>query len=698
MGADFRTFARLEQWEEAAGAFDKAHRAPSDPLLLFARARFAYHLGDWPRASALLEQLGDRLPELSAERLEMQRAAPSTGDAVPDSRSSESAIVAHVQRLEQAGKLADALAFVRAVQADWRRSRPREARRVLAPLEARLLEGVGQRRAAASALRELLLAAGCEGDSVDWASALKRLSALPTRRELFARAERCVSVAPRQALQLLDMLPAALGPSPHSSELARARAWAYYNSKSDYGRAAELFQQAGQASPKHRAQDTFYAARALSRAQRDDAAQRLYHELIARYPRSGFAEQARYLSARLHYIAGAWSDAVKGYDAYLRIHGEQKGRHSRDVVYERAVALIAAGKGAEALNEAGVLGLKMRSPRLRNLVRELEGVALLQAGRRDAARDAFESVVATRPLSFAALVAQARLREMGVPTRRLFPIEGERSPEPAQSVAEPLQLRLPQRVEQLRSVGLHRDAERALQEMESALRAQHEPRGAEALCSAYGALIPARARYRFAQRVVRERVLFRPIAPDTRWLWECVYPEPYLPLVRTSEERYGLPENVLYAFMRQESGFAPGARSPVGATGLMQIMPATAAHIASELGEPAPSRDQLSSPGVNVRYSAFYLAKLLAAFERNLALAAAAYNAGPTAAKRWLRAAGELPLDVFVAHIPYRETRHYVSRVVGNWARYSYVDGGERAVAELVLALPSPVAPHPGDY
>jgi soluble lytic murein transglycosylase len=93
-------------------------------------------------------------------------------------------------------------------------------------------------------------------------------------------------------------------------------------------------------------------------------------------------------------------------------------------------------------------------------------------------------------------------------------------------------------------------------------------------------------------------------------------------------------------------------------------------------------------PGPNLRLGASYLKKLLDTFGGNVALAAGAYNAGPLAVRRWMDGASDLSTDIFVARIPYAETLDYVERVVGNFARYRYLEGGEAAVPRLDLALP----------
>jgi soluble lytic murein transglycosylase len=152
------------------------------------------------------------------------------------------------------------------------------------------------------------------------------------------------------------------------------------------------------------------------------------------------------------------------------------------------------------------------------------------------------------------------------------------------------------------------------------------------------------------------------------------------------ESRYELPSALLYSVMRAESAFRPDARSPVGALGLMQLMPTTAARVAAEL---VITHDlhQLRHPAHNLHLGAYYLNKLLTTFDDHVPLALASYNAGPRAVERWLDGSGGLDLDLWVARIPFRETRDYVQSVVASWARYRYLDG--KPIPQLQLELPT---------
>ena len=144
--------------------------------------------------------------------------------------------------------------------------------------------------------------------------------------------------------------------------------------------------------------------------------------------------------------------------------------------------------------------------------------------------------------------------------------------------------------------------------------------------------------------------------------YDVLYPRPFDADVRSASRRTGLPEELIYAIIRQESLFRADAASGAGAIGLMQLLPETARVTARRTGLPVPTRADLLLPAVNIPLGSEFLASLVQRFEGDTALAAAGYNAGPNAARRWQPAA-PMDLDVWVENIPFNETRAYVQRV-----------------------------------
>jgi soluble lytic murein transglycosylase len=113
---------------------------------------------------------------------------------------------------------------------------------------------------------------------------------------------------------------------------------------------------------------------------------------------------------------------------------------------------------------------------------------------------------------------------------------------------------------------------------------------------------------------------------------------------------------------KQESRFSPTVRSPVGAVGLLQLMPDTAAEVAGG----AVSETDLEDPGRNADLGARYLNQLLGQWQNNPVLAAASYNAGPGAVSGWIDPRLNDQPELWVEAIPYPETRLYVKKVLGN--------------------------------
>jgi soluble lytic murein transglycosylase len=262
--------------------------------------------------------------------------------------------------------------------------------------------------------------------------------------------------------------------------------------------------------------------------------------------------------------------------------------------------------------------------------------------------------------------------------------------EPRPAHHSPLPIALPAGPALLQSLGLDDSAEDRLEKLEQTLAQSYPGRESEALCDLYGMLAGARRQQKIAVRAVSLELLMRPPSAAERWAWQCIYARPWADVVRREEQRYQLPAGLTHAIMRQESAFSTEALSPVGAQGLMQLMPETARRAAREIQLDFDAA-QIQRPDVNVRLGAFYLSKLLKSFGASPVLAAAAYNAGPHAVKRWLEATEEREADLWVARIPYRETRHYVQRVLGNYYRYQWLAGGSAAVTPLPLTLPSAI-------
>jgi soluble lytic murein transglycosylase len=153
------------------------------------------------------------------------------------------------------------------------------------------------------------------------------------------------------------------------------------------------------------------------------------------------------------------------------------------------------------------------------------------------------------------------------------------------------------------------------------------------------------------------------------------FPMPYRQDVVAQAREIGLDPAYIYGLIRQESRFIMDARSHVGASGLMQIMPATARWTAKKIGLDYKP-DMITDRSVNLRLGTAYLKLVLDDFGGSQALAAAAYNAGPGRPRRW-RDGPLMEPAAWAENIPFAETRDYVKKVLSNSVYYSALLGGK---------------------
>jgi len=162
--------------------------------------------------------------------------------------------------------------------------------------------------------------------------------------------------------------------------------------------------------------------------------------------------------------------------------------------------------------------------------------------------------------------------------------------------------------------------------------------------------------------------------------------------VQQQAEKTGITIEWIYAIIRQESMFMTDARSSAGATGMMQLLPGTARLVAKKQNLPYRGIKDLLNPEKNIALGSHYLSELLERFNNNIVLATAAYNAGPHRVDRWL--ANEhypenIPGDVWIEMIPYKETRHYVKQVLAFQVIYQHLMGDEPEILSSIQVISS---------
>ena len=148
------------------------------------------------------------------------------------------------------------------------------------------------------------------------------------------------------------------------------------------------------------------------------------------------------------------------------------------------------------------------------------------------------------------------------------------------------------------------------------------------------------------------------------------YPMPFADDIASAARANGLEPALVFGLIRQETRFMPQLKSSVGASGLMQVMPATASWVARRIGMPWTNPALISDPTTNLKLGTAYLKMVLDDLGGSQAMAAAAYNAGPGRPRRW-REGPALETAIWAENIPFNETRDYVKKVLSNAAVYA---------------------------
>jgi len=151
------------------------------------------------------------------------------------------------------------------------------------------------------------------------------------------------------------------------------------------------------------------------------------------------------------------------------------------------------------------------------------------------------------------------------------------------------------------------------------------------------------------------------------------YPQPHRYLVFTAALEHQVDPYLVFGIIRAESKYQSQARSPVGAVGLMQIMPTTAQWIAEQQGIKDFDPEQLQDPEVNINFGCWYLASLSEEFNGQVPLMVAAYNAGRGTVKRWTEEQVWDGSPDKLENIPFVETREYVRNVLKNYEAYKVI-------------------------
>jgi len=190
-------------------------------------------------------------------------------------------------------------------------------------------------------------------------------------------------------------------------------------------------------------------------------------------------------------------------------------------------------------------------------------------------------------------------------------------------------------------------------------------------------------------RAIWDRCINTSERTDAAFDAEQRFPMPFRDAVTQRSREIGLDPAYVYGLIRQESRFIMDARSSVGASGLMQVMPATARETARYIGLTGFTADQINDRDTNIIIGTAYLKRALDDFGGSMALAAAAYNAGPGRPRNW-RNGPILEAAIWAENVPFSETRDYVKKVLSNTTNYAALLSGQPQSLKARLGMVGP--------
>jgi TolA-binding protein len=158
--------------------------------------------------------------------------------------------------------------------------------------------------------------------------------------------------------------------------------------------------------------------------------------------------------------------------------------------------------------------------------------------------------------------------------------------------------------------------------------------------------------------------------------WRLVYPIHYYDVIKQNAIYKDNDPNLILAIIREESYFNPNAQSPVGAIGLMQLMPSTALEAARKGGIIIPNNKLLFDPDINIKLGNIYYAELKKSLLNRDILAVLAYNGGIGSVFRWKENLNYYDVDDFIEQIPYPETQNYLKKVYRSYWNYLRIYDG----------------------
>lgn len=425
----------------------------------------------------------------------------------------------------------------------------------------------------------------------------------------------------------------------------------------------------------------------------DQTAIAYFDRLREKYPSDRETVEGQYLAGWIPYNAGNYEEATRRMLEFADEHPRSK-RRTEALWYAGWAAYLAKRDGRARRSFEQLLEEHPNSS-LAPHARYWIGRIRQRNNELDKAKQEYREVLKRAPLSYYGFWSMERLAELGEKTV-LTPPPPVPPPARIRRVVEMLGPSRPILID--RAVALHAAdmKNEALEELSASaryLRRGRDTRGRTMVADLLHRLGAHNLAFRVAILIAQDGGDLVSGEPYAWRAWRHAYPRAFEQDVVSASERHHVDDEFILSIMRTESHFRPWVRSRVGARGLMQLMPKTAARIGriAKGGRSHAARYKL--PPSNIWLGTWYLGNLLERYGNNLGMAAGAYNAGPSAMDEWVAKFQGMPFDEFVERIPYRETRRYTRRVLETYMVYRLLKG-EKPI-ELATVV-KPIEPPEG--
>jgi soluble lytic murein transglycosylase len=399
------------------------------------------------------------------------------------------------------------------------------------------------------------------------------------------------------------------------------------------------------------AEARFWYARSSARAGRVRRAIDVFEQLAASAP-AEYASRSAYLAGLLLEDRGEVARALAHYEKVASY--EQFAERSIAALWRIGWSAWHRGDYAAARTRFEQMIEREADPIAGLRARYWAARAVQRSGQPVLARRELDQIGRDYPLAYYGWRAQEQLGDVNVLAR-----EQKVAPVRSRTSIPERDLR---RIALLLEAGIDEGARRELQPLAVRARTMADH-------VTVGQLLAGSGDYFSAQRLVVDAYsvpLSQGLREGNERLWWLSWPPAYREIVeRSVPEESAIDAALVWAIMREESGFRPEVMSSAGAMGLLQLMPETAERMARMSGQLPFEAETLFAPETNIALGSYYLDHLAGRFPERLSAAISSYNAGPSAVSRWLQGdAAKLEDDVWVEDIPYDQTQSYVKRVL----------------------------------